>query len=134
MRARDMDRLGTLIRNDKIMEMSNEEICDFLILSKIMNDSLESLIPAFKNEFQRREIGNFENMGMRVSTEKESDSHEVNVDSLFSMLPLSDFLKIVNVVKSKATTPEQKAAIIVNTTTIQKTGRVVKVAKQKRLS
>ena len=128
MRARDMDRLGTLIRNSKLLEMSNDDICDFLILSKIMNDSLESLIPAFKNEFQRREIGNFTDTtrGVEIKETEENNSSDIDVRQLFSKLDFDNFITLVKAVKSNAKSKEQKSAIELCTTVIEKKSRVVK--------
>lgn len=113
-----------------IAMMSNDDVCKFLVLQKIISDTIETLVPIFRKEFLDREIGSFDYNGMKIVTEKENDLSEINVENLFLSLKTDDFLKLVTVVKSKATTPEQKASILLNTVVTEKNGRVVKVKKQ----
>lgn len=135
---KELKELSMLVKeweNSKdISKISNESICSFLVSQKVVLDTLETLIPLYKTEFLKREIHNFSDYekGIEITEEKENNLSEVNVEDLFLRLDIPNFLKVVNVVKSKATTPEQKAAILLSTVTIEKDGKIVKVKQLSR--
>lgn len=129
MKVRDMDRLGLLMRNDDISTLSNDDVCDFLVLSKVVSDSLESLVPVFKKEFQKREIGNYVDSIRKIEIKEteENNTSEIDVRQLFSKLNFDDFISLVKAIKSNAKNKEQKSAIELCTTVIEKRSRVVKI-------
>ena len=131
MKVKDMEKLGTLIRNKNVSNMSNEDICDFLSLSKILMDSMESIIPAFKKEFQVREIGNYIDTvrGIEIKEVEENNSSDIDVRQLFSKLNFEEFITLVKAIKSNAKSKEQKSAIELCTTVIEKKSRIVKTRK-----
>ena len=132
---RELKELSLLIKewdiHRDISKMSDESVCKFLVVQKSISDLLEILSPVFRSAFLNRGIGVYmnEELGLQVTTEKENNSTEINIENLFFDIDTAEFLKLVSVVKSKAITPVQKSAIERHSVVIEKTGKVVKVGK-----
>jgi hypothetical protein len=131
MKVKDMERLGILLRKDNVSDMSDIDICDLLVLSKMITDHIEAIIPAVRNEFIKRDIRGYIDLdrAIQVNEVEENNSSEIDVRQLFSRLNFDEFITLVKAVKSYAKSKEQKSAIELSTTIIEKKSKIVKTSK-----
>jgi hypothetical protein len=87
-----------------VKSVSDTDLLESVILIKKLQDELENISETLKSEILKREIKEtiFEELDTKIGVIDSNSKTEYDIDSIFKKLKSEKFLKIVNIVDSKA--------------------------------
>lgn len=100
------------IEEKGISALSDEKVTETLFLIKVIKDTIDLYEDGLKEKAVERNLTAIdEKHEYKLLIEEGRASTKIDVEKVFKTLPFHQFLEVVNVVSSKATTDEQKKAI-----------------------
>ena len=113
-----------------ISTAEDSTISESLFLIKALEDTIELYKEALKKEAVTRNLNVVdEKRELKLVIEDGKSSTKIDADKVFKSLPYDQFIALVNVVQSKATTKEQKEAIEVNSVKLLSESKTVAIRK-----
>ncbi len=87
-----------------ILSVSNTDLLESVIRIKKLQDELENISDTLKSEILKREIQEtvFEELDYKIGVTEANSKTEYDIETIFKKLKSEKFLKIVNIIDSKA--------------------------------